>query len=31
MNYDIFMLVFGGIVTLFWLVNRLHKPSPNEQ
>ena len=31
MDYNIFMMAFGGIVFLFWLVNRLHKPSANEQ
>ena len=31
MDYNIFMMVFSGTVFLFWLVNRLHRPSPNEQ
>jgi len=31
MSNEIFMVVFAGVIFMFWLVNRLHKPSPNEQ
>ncbi len=31
MNFEVFLVTFTGIICLFWFVNRLHKPSPNEE
>ncbi len=31
MDYNVFLVTLSGILFLFWFVNRLHKPSPNER